>query len=65
MHTTDTIDFVTVISGAITLEVDDDQRIELRSGDCVVQHGNRHAWRNTGPGPCTLVITMVGAEREG
>ena len=63
MHITDTVDFVTVISGGITLELDDDRQVALRAGDCVVQHGNRHAWRNAGPGPCTLMIAMVGAER--
>lgn len=63
MHTTDTIDFVMVTSGTVTLELDGGERVELATGDCVVQNGTRHAWRNAGPEPCTLVITMVGADR--
>jgi len=63
MHTTDTIDFVMVTSGSVTLEIDGGQRVELATGDCIVQNGTRHAWRNAGPEPCTLVITIVGAVR--
>lgn len=63
MHTTDTIDFVMVMSGVVTLELDDGARVELSTGDCVVQNGTRHAWRNAGPEPCALAITMVGAVR--
>ncbi|HSL09691.1 MAG TPA: cupin domain-containing protein [Actinomycetota bacterium] len=59
MHVTDTLDLVYVAAGEVTLVLDDAER-RLRAGDCVVQRGNRHAWRNDGPDDCVLVITMLG-----
>ena len=44
-HTTQTIDYVMVLEGEIALELDTGE-VTLRPGDCVVQRGTRHAWRN-------------------
>jgi mannose-6-phosphate isomerase-like protein (cupin superfamily) len=63
MHTTDTIDFEYVISGSVTLELDDGAEVLLSAGDTVVQNGTRHAWRNTGTEPCRLVVILIGAHR--
>jgi mannose-6-phosphate isomerase-like protein (cupin superfamily) len=63
MHTTDSIDYVLVVSGEVTLELDDGEQTVLRAGDAVVQNGTRHAWRNHGTGPCTIVGVAIGAER--
>jgi hypothetical protein len=30
-----------------------------------VQHGNRHAWRNLGDKPATMLFVLVGAKRAG
>jgi mannose-6-phosphate isomerase-like protein (cupin superfamily) len=63
MHTTDTMDYLMVVHGEATLELDDGERVVLRAGDVVVQNGTRHAWRNYGIEPCTLVAVSVGAGR--
>ena len=63
MHTTDSIDYVLVVSGEVTLELDDGEQTVLHAGDAVVQNGTRHAWRNHGAGPCTIVGVAVGADR--
>jgi mannose-6-phosphate isomerase-like protein (cupin superfamily) len=63
MHTTDTIDFDYVAAGEIILELDDGAEVHLRTGDCVVQNGTRHRWRNAGDQPCTIVTALVGARR--
>jgi uncharacterized cupin superfamily protein len=63
MHTTDTIDFEYIISGEVWLELDDGKQVHLRAGDTVVQNGTRHAWRNKGSEPCTIVVFMVGVPR--
>lgn len=63
MHTTDTVDFDVVISGEVYLELDDGSEVLLRAGDCVVQNGTRHAWRNRSPANCVIAVTLVGAER--
>ncbi len=61
MHTTATIDFEVVLEGEVWLELDDGQEVHLRTGDCVVQNGTRHAWRNHGSVPARLAVFIVGA----
>jgi mannose-6-phosphate isomerase-like protein (cupin superfamily) len=63
MHTTDSIDYVLIVSGEATLELDDGEQTVLRAGDVVVQNGTRHAWRNNGTEPCTIVGIAIGADR--
>ena len=64
MHTTDTVDYGIVISGEIWLELDDGAEVHLKPGDCVVQNGTRHAWRNKGSETCVMAFVMVGAKRK-
>ncbi len=61
MHTTDSVDYGVVISGEITLELDDGATVSLNQGDCVVQNSTRHAWRNRSTTPCTMAFVLVGA----
>ena len=63
MHTTDTIDYGVVMSGEIWLELDGGAEVHLKQGDCVVQNGTRHAWRNKGSETCVMAFVMVGAKR--
>jgi quercetin dioxygenase-like cupin family protein len=60
MHRTPSVDLVFVLSGEIWLELDDGE-VHLREGDCLVQDGTRHGWRNRGDRPCTMAIVLVGA----
>ena len=61
MHTTATIDFEVVLDGEVWLELDDGKEVRLRPGDCVVQNGTRHAWRNHGAEPARLAVFLIGA----
>ena len=63
MHTTPTIDYDIIISGELWMELDDGVEVHLTPGDCVIQNGTRHAWRNRGTEPCFMVSIMVGAKR--
>jgi len=63
MHTTDTVDYDIVLSGELWLELDDGLEVHLQSGDCVIQNGTRHAWRNRGTEPCIMVSVLIGATR--
>jgi len=63
MHTTDTIDFVAILSGRLWLEIDDGQEIELRKGDSLIQNGTRHAWHNRASEPCEMIAATIGARR--
>ena len=62
MHTTATIDFGVVLSGAATLELDDGAKVVLATGDTYVQNGTRHRWSNTGSVPAVLAVALIGAE---
>jgi len=63
MHTTDTIDFVVILSGRLCLEVDDGREVELRKGDSLIQNGTRHAWHNRGSEPCEMIAATIGTRR--
>ena len=60
MLTTASVDYEFVVSGEVTLELDDGVEVHLRAGDTVVQNGTRHAWRNRSDKPCVLVVVLVG-----
>ncbi|MBT2304897.1 cupin domain-containing protein [Variovorax paradoxus] len=64
MHTTDSIDYDVVLEGEITLELDDGAQVLLRRHDVAVQHGNRHAWRNPGDRPATMLFVLIGTQRK-
>ena len=64
-HTTDTVDYGVVVRGEMTLELDDGQKVHLKQGDCVIQNGTRHAWRNRSDRPATILFVLIGAKRNG
>jgi mannose-6-phosphate isomerase-like protein (cupin superfamily) len=59
MHHTDSVDFVTVLTGRVDLVLDDGPH-PLEAGDCVVQMGVDHSWLG-GPDGFTLLVAMIGA----
>jgi len=59
MHQTDTIDFITIISGELYLRLDGGQEVFLKAGDSVIQRGTNHAWINRGDTPCVFSAVMV------
>jgi hypothetical protein len=61
MHKTNTVDYSVVYDGEIWLELDDNATRHLKRGDVVVQNGTRHAWRNKGTKPVTMLFFLNGA----
>jgi mannose-6-phosphate isomerase-like protein (cupin superfamily) len=61
MHKTNTVDYAVVYEGEVWLELDDAKTIHLKRGDVVVQNGTRHAWRNKGTKPVTMLFFLNGA----
>jgi mannose-6-phosphate isomerase-like protein (cupin superfamily) len=59
-HATATLDYVTVLSGEVTLIVGD-REVTLGPGDSVVQQGVAHDWQNRGNEPCVLVGVLLSA----
>ena len=67
IHSTETVDYVIVISGEFTMIVDD-REIVLSPGDVVVQQATPHGWANRGDEPCVvaaILLTAKGASDEG
>ena len=62
MHKTNTVDYAVVFEGEIWLELDDGNTVHLERGDVVVQNGTRHAWRNKGTKPVTMLFFLNGAK---
>ncbi|MFZ1976157.1 MAG: cupin domain-containing protein [Candidatus Acidiferrales bacterium] len=61
MHKTNTVDYSVVYDGEMWLELDDAETLHLKRGDVVVQNGTRHAWRNKGTKPVTMIFFLNGA----
>lgn len=60
MHRTDTLDYDTVIEGAIELVLED-TRVPLHAGDCVLVAGVAHQWRTSTQG-CSMSCVLIGLE---
>jgi mannose-6-phosphate isomerase-like protein (cupin superfamily) len=63
MHRTETIDYAIVLSGQITMVLDDVD-VELGAGDIVVQCGTNHAWSNRSDAPCVVAFVLIDGEFE-
>jgi uncharacterized cupin superfamily protein len=57
-HRTNSIDLVQILSGRITLLLDEHE-VDLGPGDFVVQRGTWHAWSNRGEVPCVFQAMMI------
>jgi Cupin domain len=62
MHTTATIDYILLLSGEISLLLDEGEPIRLKPFDAVVQRATNHSWVNTGREPALLMCVMVGGK---
>ena len=60
-HRTDSIDYATVISGEIDMELDGES-VHLKAGDVLVQRGTIHNWVNNGTVPCIIAFVLVAAK---
>ena len=61
-HRTNTLDYVLILDGEITLELDHGN-LKLGAGDCVVQRATHHAWRNKSGKPVRMAVVMLGLAR--
>jgi len=58
MHRTETVDYAIVLSGEITMVLDD-QDVILHAGDIVIQRGTNHAWSNRSDAPAMVVFVLI------
>lgn len=60
-HATTTVDYIMVLKGPLTMIVND-KKIELNTGDAVVQRGAAHAWHNYSNETATIMGVMIGVK---
>ena len=61
MHKTDTIDYIILLKGDVTLILDQEE-IDIKPHDVVVQRGTNHAWVNNGNEPALLIAILIDSE---
>ena len=60
MHATDTIDYLVILSGRVTLVLEEGE-VDLAPGDFVVDRGVMHGWRNSNDQPCVAAVVNLPA----
>jgi cupin domain len=63
MHVTPTTDYIMLLSGVVSLLLDEGDPIPLKPFDCVIQRATNHAWIVTGDEPAVFLAVMAGRER--
>lgn len=63
MHKTESVDYIILLSGQITLLLDEGEA-DLKPFDVVIQRGTNHGWVNKGDTPAVLVAVLVDAEKQ-
>ena len=61
MHKTNTIDYIILLKGDVTLLLDEDE-VQLKPHDVVVQRGTNHAWINNGKEPALLIAVLIDSD---
>src|SRR5690625_1684741 len=63
MHRTETIDYAVVLSGEITMLLDDSE-VHLTQGDILIQRGTHHAWTNRSEQTCRMLFVLLDGNFE-
>lgn len=61
MHTTMTVDLAVVLSGSVTLLLDNEESV-MHAGDTLVQRATSHAWINHTDEMASILFILVSAE---
>lgn len=61
MHKTKTVDYIILLSGEITMLLDEGE-VDLKPFDTVIQRGTNHAWINRGSEPALFAAILIHAE---
>ena len=61
MHKTETIDYIILLKGDVTLILDEED-VDLKPFDVVVQRGTNHAWVSNGTEPALLIAVLIDSD---
>jgi mannose-6-phosphate isomerase-like protein (cupin superfamily) len=61
MHKTETVDYIILLQGDVTLILDEEE-VDIKPFDVVVQRGTNHAWVNNGTEPALLIAVLIDSD---
>ncbi len=61
MHKTKTVDYIILLEGEVTLLLEEEE-VDLKPFDVVIQRGTNHAWINKGSTTALLAAILIDAE---
>ena len=64
MHSTDTLDYITIISGEVVF-ITETTETRLCAGDVIVCRGIIHGWRNDTAAPCRIISVLCPSQPVG
>lgn len=64
MHATDTVDYLVILSGSVTLVLEEGE-VDCHPGDCIVDRGVLHGWHNRGSENCIAAVVNLPAHPVG
>jgi mannose-6-phosphate isomerase-like protein (cupin superfamily) len=59
-HRTATVELEVVLSGEVTLELEDGATKTMKPGDAIIQSGTKHRWHNRGDVPASFAAIIIG-----
>ncbi len=61
MHKTQTIDYIVVLQGELTMTLEDGKAVTMKPRDTMVQRATVHGWANRGDKPCRFATVVIDA----
>ena len=61
MHKTETVDYIILLKGDVTLILDEEE-VDIKPFDVVIQRGTNHAWINNGTEPALLIAVLIDSD---
>lgn len=61
MHKTETIDYVVVTAGALTMLLEDGTELTMKPHDVMIQRATIHGWANRSDAPCRFATVVIDA----
>jgi quercetin dioxygenase-like cupin family protein len=61
MHKTETIDYIVVLAGTLSMLLDDGTELAMKPHEVMIQRATVHGWTNRGTEPCRFATVVVDA----
>jgi quercetin dioxygenase-like cupin family protein len=61
MHKTETIDYIVVLQGELTMTLEDGSAVTMKPRDTMVQRATVHGWANRSDKPCRFATVVIDA----